>query len=252
MKNKVLISAVIICKNEEHNIRRCLESVNWADEIVVYDTGSNDNTIDICREYGCSIHQSANWEGFGKAKHTAVNLAKHDWIFSIDADEEVSENLKNKIISILNNQNSLTAYRVKRLSFFLGQKIRYSGWQRDYTLKLFNRKNGNFNLKTVHEYVEVDCEIKLLKEVLFHHTYPDIRTHINKMILYSELSAQKSFKMQKRTNICLAVLKGLCKFLKMYIINFGFLDGKKGLVLALNSVIYVYLKNIYLWEKNQK
>jgi len=248
MRKENPISIVIICKNEKDNIRRCLESVLWADEIVVYDTGSTDNTLEICKEYDCSIYTQAKWEGFGKAKNEAVNKAKYDWILSIDADEEVSENLKNSILDILKTQNSHKAYRIKRSSYFMKKMIKYSGWQRDYTLKLFDRRYGNFNFKTVHEHVETKCEIGYIDDLLYHYTYPEIKTHIAKMIYYSELGALEAIKKNKKSNICKAIFKGIGKFIKMYFLNLGFLDGKAGFVLATNTIFYVYLKNIYIWE----
>ena len=243
------LSVVIICKNEEQNIRRCLESVKWADEIVVYDSGSTDKTIEICNEYSCAVFHNKSWEGFGKAKREAVNLAQNDWIFSIDADEEVSEGLKKTIVDIIAHTDSLKAYRIKRDSFYMGKMIKYSGWQRDYTLRLFNRKNGNFNLKIIHESVEVDCKIGRIYEVIYHYTYPFIKTHFTKMISYSELGAISAYQKKKQSSICKAYICGVAKFIKMYIINLGFLDGKVGIVLALNSSIGVYMKYIYLWEQ---
>jgi (heptosyl)LPS beta-1,4-glucosyltransferase len=248
MMNK--ISVVIICKNEENNIRRCLESIKWADEIVIYDTGSTDKTLNICAEYTKTIYTENAWEGFGKAKHDAVGLAKNDWIFSIDADEEVSESLKNKILDMKDSLSKETAYRIKRNSFYMGKMIRFSGWQRDYTLRLFNRQYGNFNLKTVHESVETKANVMNLKEVLYHYTYPCIKTHISKMVYYSELGAGSWEQKGKRACIMKACLSGFFKFIKMYVFRLGFLDGKVGFILAINSGFGVYLKYVYLWEKN--
>jgi len=249
MNEKINISVVIITLNEEHNIRRCLESVKWTDEIVVYDTGSSDKTLDICKEYNCSIYQQSNWEGFGKAKNDAVKLAKYDWIFSIDADEEVSKDLEIAIHQILNATDKKNAYTIKRNSFYMGKMIKYSGWQRDYPLRLFNRKYGNFNMNLVHEAAEIEGEKGKISEVIYHYTYPHIKTHINKMTHYSELGASEAYKKNKKSSICKAVFNGFAKFIKMYLLNLGFLDGKAGLILALNSAFAGYLKYIYLWEK---
>lgn len=246
------LSVVIICKNEERNISRCLESVKWADEIVIYDSGSHDSTLTICEQFNCNIFHNHNWEGFGQAKNEAVNLAKFDWILSIDADEEVSEKLKFKIQDILKNPNPTPAYKIKRISYYMGKQINYSGWQRDFPLRLFNRKYGNFNLKLVHESVQINSKPVYIKEEILHYTYPFIKTHIDKMIRYSELGAEQSFEKNKTAGICKALSSGIAKFFKMYILNFGFLDGKTGLILAVNSAFGVYLKYIYLWEKNKQ
>lgn len=246
------ISTVIICKNEENNIRRCLESVKWTDEIIIYDSGSTDATLQICKEYNCKIFHNQEWTGFGNAKNNAVNFASNDWILSIDADEEVCDKLKDKIKNILSNNHNHYAFRVKRISFFMGKMVRFSGWQRDYPLRLFNRKYAEFNLKKVHESVQTSEKIRTLNEVLLHYTYPEINTHLNKMIHYSRLGAEQAFAKSKKTCILKALLNGFAKFLKMYLINLGFLDGKTGLILAVNSSFGVYLKYVFLWEMYNK
>ena len=138
MKNNNKISAVIITKDEEKNIERCLKSLDWVDEIVVVDSGSTDKTIEICKKYNCTIVYS-DWLGFGRTKKLAVNTASNDWILSIDSDEEVTPELRNKIKEILTNPE-FEAYRVKRKSFYLGKMINHCGWGSDYPLRLFNRK----------------------------------------------------------------------------------------------------------------
>jgi len=253
------LSTIIITKNEEHNIRRCLESVKWTDEVIIYDSGSQDNTINICKEYNCEIYNHNVWEGFGKAKHEAVCLAKNDWVFVIDADEECSEGLQKKILSILsssdaingvptNKSDRLYAYTIKRNPFYLGKEIKHSGWQRDYTLRLFNRQYGNFNDKIVHEYVEVNTPIGRINEVLYHYTYPNIKTHLDKMLHYSRLNAEQLLQKRKKGSICSALFHAIGKFFKMYILNAGFLDGKVGFILAINSAFGVWIKYIYHWE----
>jgi len=305
------LSVVIITKNEEHNMRRCLESVKWADEVVIYDSGSVDRTLDICKEYGCAVYNHPVWEGFGRAKHEAVCLAKNDWVFVIDADEVCSEALQNKILSVLSKREGAfaptppcpingvptntdtingvptntdtingvptnadtingvptntdtingvptntdtingvpTSYTIKRNSFYLGKEIKHSGWQRDYTLRLFNRQYGNFNDKIVHEYVETSTPIGRISEVLFHYTYPNISTHLDKMLHYSRLNSEQLLSKRKKGSICSAFFHALGKFFKMYVVNGGFLDGKVGFILAVNSSFGVWIKYVYHWE----
>ena len=261
------ISIIIVCKNEAHNIRRCLESVKWADEIVIFDTGSTDETLQICREYGCTIYNADKWEGFGHAKHSAVNYAKNDWVFSIDADEEMSIELQERMKSwewgvgsgelnsqlpTPNSQLPPNGYNIKRVSFYMGKKIRFSGWQSDTPLKFFNKTKGNFNQKIVHESVQIEGKKGKINEVLYHYTYPFIKTHITKMMFYSELGAEQDFQKGKKSDICKAIFSGLYKFIRMYLLKLGFLDGKAGLILAVNSAFGAYLKYIYLWEKTKK
>ena len=245
------LSICIICKNEGKNIRRCIESAIWADEVLIYDTGSTDNTVEICKEYKITIYENNPWEGSGKSFHNAINKAKNDWVFHLDADEEITKDLKASIQNFMNNPTPDIAFRIKRVSFFMGQKINYSSWQRDHTLRLFNRKNGNFNFKPLHPFVEVNCPIKMLEGILLHYTYPNLRTQISKMLSHSERGADYGYEKKQKSSVSKACIRGIAKFIKMYIINFGFLDGKKGFVLAINASFGVYLKYIYLWEKLQ-
>ncbi|RLC46307.1 MAG: glycosyltransferase family 2 protein [Candidatus Cloacimonadota bacterium] len=246
MKNS--LSVVIITKNEENNIKRCLQSVKWADEIVVVDTGSTDRTLEICEKYGCHIIET-EWLGFGKTKQLGVNCAANDWILSIDADEEVTSELTEEIRQLLSKDNLKNGYRIKRTSFYLKKWIRYSGWNRDYPLRLFNRKYGNFNENFVHESVRIRGKIGKIDKVLRHYTYPNLTTYIQKIEHYANLRAEEAVKKGKRASVFNAIFHGLFKFLKMYLLNTGFLDGTVGLVLSINSAFSVYLKYLKIWER---
>lgn len=245
------LSVAIITKNEELNIERCVKSVAFADEIVVVDSGSTDNTIEICDKLGCKVY-SSEWLGFAKTKQKVVDLCSNNWVLVLDADEEVTVDLKKGIEEVLNNPKHY-GYRIKRQSFYLKRKIKHSGWDKDYTLRLFNKEKGRFNNKLVHESIVVDDNnIGLTNGILNHYTYKDIENHIEKMIRYSKLGSQEAFRKGKKASICKAVLRGIFKFIKMYILKLGFLDGKQGFVLALNSAFGVYLKYLYIWEMNEK
>jgi len=246
------LSICIICKNEEHNIRRCIESALWAGEVVIYDTGSIDQTLDICRTYPVTIYANNSWEGFGLSYRSGVNKAQNNWVFLLDADEEISPGLKLALQEFMTNPIPNTAYRVKRVSYFLDQKINYSGWQRDYTLRLFNRTNGTFNTKQVHQFVEVNCPVHHLPGILLHYTYPTIKTHLTKMLLYSEIGATTAYEKGTTSSVIKALLRGIAKFLKMYLLNLGFLDGSKGLALAITSGFGVYIKYLFIWEKHHQ
>jgi glycosyltransferase involved in cell wall biosynthesis len=243
------LSVTIITKNEEENIKRCLASVTWADEIVVVDSGSTDKTVEICEKYGCKVIQT-EWWGFGKTKQFAVNSATYDWIFSIDADEEVTPELAKKIQKLLSQSSLKSGYKVKRQSFYVKQWIRYCGWDRDYPLRLFNRKQGNFNDKLVHESVEIDGDVGKIEKTLKHYTYPNLKSHIDKINKYSDLGAKSLFEKGKQSSIFNALFHSFSKFIKMYVIQKGFLDGKIGFILSYNSAFGVWLKYLKLWEKN--
>ncbi len=243
------ISATIITKNEETNIARCLKSLDWVDEIVVVDSFSTDKTEKICRQFKCQFFQS-EWLGYGCTKNVAVKHASHNWILSIDADEEVSPALKDRIEKELANPQAV-GYRLKRRSFYLGKKIAFCGWQRDYPLRLFDRRYGAFNDKPIHEGVELAGTISRIEEPLFHYTYPTVQSHILKMDKYAELAAEQAFANGKTASFVGALVRGGVRFFKMYYWQAGFLDGKYGLLLAYNSAFGVYLKYLKLWEKSR-
>ena len=244
MKNK--LSVTIITKNEEKNIERCLKSVKWADEIIVVDSGSVDNTIKICEQYNCKIIKS-EWLGFGLTKRKAVSYAKNDWILSIDADEQITPELKIKIEKILENPQ-FKSYDIKRISYYLGKQIEHCGWNHDFPLRLFNKDFGNFNDKIVHESVDISGKKDRICQPMLHFTYPTIESHFKKMDQYSTLGAQTLFGKNRTSTVFEAILRGFFKFIKMYFIQLGFLDGEKGFVLCQNSAIGVYLKYLKLWK----
>lgn len=240
----------MITQNEGENIRRSLESVKWADEIVVADSGSTDNTLDICQEFNCKIIHT-KWLGFGKTKQVAVENCSNEWILVLDADEVVTRPLKLSIERILESPD-YDGYRVKRNSFYLGKMIKHCGWDKDYTLRLFNKNKGKFNNKVVHESVQINSgKIGVIKDPMLHYTYPDINSHIQKMNRYSELGAIHKSSAGQSSSIAKACIRGIIKFIKMFILQLGFLDGKEGFVLSFNSAFGVYLKYLYVWEKKR-
>lgn len=243
------LSVTIITKNEEQNIERCLESIKWADEIIVVDSGSTDETINICLKYNSNIYE-IEWLGFGKTKRFAVDQSTNNWILSIDADEVVTKQLKNKIIEILKNPKA-DAYKIKRKSFYLGKLINHSGWQKDYPLRLFNKLKGNFNSRPVHEGVKINGRKLKIEEYMLHYTYPTITSHLGKINNYTQLSTNILADKKRKITLFGAIFRGKVKFLKMYILQQGFLDGKEGFILALNSAYGVFLKYLKLWELNK-
>ncbi|MCB0729443.1 MAG: glycosyltransferase family 2 protein [Ignavibacteriae bacterium] len=240
------ISATIITFNEESNIEKCLQSLSWVDEILIVDSFSTDKTIEICKKYNCKIIQT-EWQGFGNTKKFAVDNAENQWIFSVDADEEISDQLKLKIQEILTNPQC-DGYNIKRRSYYLGKEIKYCGWDKDFPLRLFNRNKGNFNVKEVHESVVINGKKCKIYEPIFHYTYPNLSLHISKMNRYSDISSQQ-IRENKNYSIISSIVFGIAKFLRMYFLQRGFLDGKVGFVLCFNSAFGVYLKYIKIWHK---
>ena len=243
------VSATIITLNEEANIERCLNSLQWAAEVVVVDSGSTDRTLEICQVFGARVVRTP-WLGFGRTKQLAVEHASNDWIFSIDADEQVSPELEAQIKKVFSGQPEFNAYHIQRLSHYLGKPIRHCGWDRDRPLRLFRKDTGVFNDKPVHESVEVDCETSLLSGPLLHYPYPSVFSHLEKMNRYTELAADEAVTAGKRATPMGATLRGVVKFFKMFILQSGFLDGRIGWALAKNSAFGVYLKYLKIWQKS--
>jgi len=246
----VKLSVAIITKNEENNIQRCLKSINWADEIVVLDSGSTDETVNICHQFNCRVIQS-DWKGFGKTKQLAMENTTNNWVLSIDADEVITTDLKIEIKHLLEKEPPYKGYRIRRNSFYLGKQIRHCGWDKDFTLRLFNKNYGRFNDNLVHESFQTESAIGFLKSPMLHYTYTILDSHIEKMRRYAELSAETSFRKGKKSSVCVSLLRGFLKFIKMYFLQLGFLDGKNGFLLSYNSGWGVYLKYLLLWEMNK-
>jgi (heptosyl)LPS beta-1,4-glucosyltransferase len=244
------LSVVIIACNEERNMERCLKSVFWADEIVVADSGSTDGTVEICERHGCKIFRTP-WLGFSRTRRFAVARASHDWILSVDADEEVSDELRRSIQSLLKDSPPFRGYRVTERSFFLGKRIRHSGWNRESHVRLFHRQYGGYNDRPVHEGVRVEGEKGILKGILWHYPYPNLQVYIRKMNQYSELGAE-SLRMRGETSSpSKAFLHGIATFIKMYVVRRGFLDGREGFLLAYVSAVSVTFKYLKAWKRSE-
>ncbi len=244
-----LYTIVIVARDETENIGRCLDSCPQNVERLVVDTGSQDDTIDIARKKGARLEQLP-WRGFASTKQAAVDLATHDWVLVLDADETLSPELAERLTKIFAGNPVFRAWRIHRRSFYLGRLIRYSGWQNDFTLRLFHRAYAKFNAKLVHEHIVTREKIGTIPEPLFHYPYATICRHWQKINLYSSLGAEELYQNGKTISIIRALCHGIAKFLKMFILKRGFLDGRSGLILALLSSWGVSLKYLKLWEKN--
>ena len=245
---KMKISIVLITLNEESNISRCLNSVQWADEIVVYDSGSSDNTVTIAKNRGAKVVEGP-WLGFGPTKRKASEFAKNDWILSIDADEEVPEALAYEIQRLSLNENIV--YSVPRLSYFLNRWIHHGGWYPDYQARLFNKRSTNWNQDLIHEKIEAIHQENLVNH-LNHYVFKNIEHQIQTNNRYSGLLANKMFAGGQRFSWFHFLTKPLVKFFECYLLKLGFLDGWAGYVIARGAAYSVFLKWSKLKEKQME
>ena len=246
------LSVIIIAKNAESTLRRCLESVAWADEIVVVESGSTDRTADIARELGARVHQT-DWPGYGQQKNRALDFSRGDWVFSIDADEWVSAELRAEIERALAAPGDKAAFRMPRRSSFCGRFMRHSGWWPDYVARLFRRGRARFSEDRGHDRLVVDGAIGTLGEPLQHETITDLEQLIDKMNVYSAMTARSLHERGRRASILTAIGHGGWAFVRTYILRLGFLDGREGLMLAISNAensYYRYVKLMLLGKKS--
>lgn len=229
------LSVVIITKNEERHIENAVQSVLFADEVLILDSGSTDATCSLARGLGARIEYQ-EWLGFGRQKNKAVELASNDWVFVLDADEQITEQLKDEIIGTLKNPIS-DGFQIARLNNFFGKNIKTCGLYPDYTIRLFNRKKGAFNELPVHESVQIQGRVSKLKNHMTHMAYETIEEFIAKQNRYSSLNPKKN-------NIFKALFSPWWAFFKLYFIKRGFLDGKHGFIVAVLYSQYTFWKYI--------
>lgn len=243
-----MISALLICYNEEKIIRRCLESIKWIDEIVVVDAYSTDETLKICKQYTDKIYEK-KWEGFSRQKIFGLTKCNGDWIFSIDADEICTEELKNEIISkTKENNTSFDGFLIPRKNFFRKKQLKFGGSYPDYQLRLFRKSKATLNDRLVHESFTVKGKISKLNNPLEHYPYRSFKQYIDKINSYTTLSAEEKYTKGKKTNLFLIIFKPLFEFKKNYFLQLGFLDGFAGFYKALFHYITKLLTEIKLWE----
>ena len=241
------VSVTIIAWNEEDRLKACLESVGWADEVVVVDALSQDKTAQIAREFTDRVIVRP-WPGFAAQKNFALELAEGEWILSLDADERVTPELRSRIDAIVRAGGPADGYSIPRRNLFWGAWVRHGGLYPDYQLRLFRRGAGRFVDSAVHESVLVAGRVEKVVEPLLHHSYRGLDDFVTRSNRYSTLAAAELVKRGDRPRLLGLALRPLGRFLSMYVLRAGFLDGWRGFVLAVLYANYVFLRMAKAWE----
>ena len=247
-----MVSAIVVCFNEERNIGACLDSLRWCDEIVVVDSFSTDRTVETCRQYTERVVQRP-WAGYRDQKAFAHSLATKDWVFLVDSDERVSPELRDEIKeSLLSYDSAYAGFSVPRLVFYLGRWWWRGGWYPDYDVRLFRRDRATWGGTDPHEKIFVNGKVRRLRNPLYHFSYHDIEDHVQRINRFTSISSRELFHEQKRWRLGDALLRPAFRFFRSYILNRGFLEGFAGFYVALTAAVYVFLKYAKLWELELK
>jgi glycosyltransferase involved in cell wall biosynthesis len=244
------LSATIIARNEASCIGDALQSVAWADEIVVVDSHSTDDTVAIARRYTSRV-EVREWNGYVDQKNYAASIASNDWILSVDADERVSAALASEIRATLASGPAAGAYRIPRVTWHLGRWIRSTDWYPDYQIRLYDRRSAAFTGRYVHESVHASGSVGRLSAELQHYAYRDIADHLETMNRYTSLAARQMHEEGRRARVCDLICHPPLAFLRNYIVRAGFKDGLPGLIVSSMNSYYVFLKFAKLRELEQ-
>lgn len=240
------LSVILITRNEARHVEGCLESVSFAGEVIVVDCGSTDETVALARARGARVTVTTDWPGFGPQKNRALGLATGEWVFSIDADERVTPELRDSILAAI-GQPRFDAYEIDRRSSYCGQYMAHSGWSPDRVTRLFRRGTASFSPSLVHERLVPTGAVGRLQGKLLHESMPDFESVIDKLDRYSTAGARMLMERGVRGSLSKALGHGLWAFLRTYVLRLGFLDGRLGFALAVSNAEGTYYRYLKLW-----
>lgn len=244
------ITALAITYNEEENVKRYVESLSFADEIIFVDSQSTDKTIEIAEQMGVKVIQR-KFDDFSNQRNFAIQQAHNDWILFFDLDEIISPDLEKEIKSTLENPKDIAAFYIKRNFYFMGKRIKYGGWQNDKAIRLFNKNQCQYN-GLVHELVKSSGKTSVLKNKLDHFSYKNFDNYNDKLNLYSKLQAENLYKLKKKPNLYHFFIRPTYRFLWQYIFRLGILDGKEGFILSYVHSFSVFKRYLQLWMMYRK
>ena len=243
------VSVTIITKNAAAHVERALRSVAWADERIVVDCGSDDDTVARARPLATRV-ETHPWAGYGRQKNHAASLARHDWILSLDADETITDSLRHEITAVRTDAPA-AAYRMARVTWYLGRWIRSTDWYPDRAVRLYDRRRARWDDRPVHEALVVDGTTADLRGEIEHRPYADVSEHLARMNHYTTLAAAQMHGAGRRTQAWHLLVHPPAAFLRNYIARGGVRDGLPGLVVSLMGAVYVLLKYVKLWERQR-
>jgi len=242
------VTALIPTFNEEEVIRDCLDSVRWADEILVVDSFSQDRTLEIARQFGARILQH-EYVNSATQKNWAIPQAAHDWVLLVDSDERVTHELRDEIRAILAGSPLHHGYWIPRANHFLGKRMMHGGWETDKVIRLFRREHARYEVREVHAEINLPGPLPVMRHPLLHYSFRSFSQYWRKIQLYSDWGSSQMWRDGKRAGWLSIAAHPLQRFLKMYLVRLGFLDGTHGLVLSMLGAFSVFLKYAKLWER---
>ena len=245
------LSAVVTTYNSSDVLAPTLAALDWCDEIVVVDSGSTDRTLDICRRFGCRVIQQP-FLGYGRQKHFAVGCAAHDWVYVVDSDEVVTDELRDEIRQRLSQPNPPAGFEMPISLVFLGRLLRFGGEYGKRHLRLFDRRRGNYNFAEVHELVEVDGPVEILRGRMLHYSYRDLEQYFEKFNRYTTSAAAALRSRGRRTGGLYVMLRMPLTFVQLYLLKGLIFDGFPGFAWALLSALSPTVKYLKLWEMQQQ
>lgn len=248
MSTATTLSVIVITKNEQDSLLRCLQSVAWAQEWIVVDSGSTDQTVSIAQNFGARVVQTAEWPGFGPQKNYALSLATSDWVLSLDADESLSPELSHELLLFLREPKAMLGGIFPRESSFSGVVLRHGGWWPDPVVRLVKRHSGQFSLDLVHERLIIKGPLHRFSHPIHHATYEDFSEALSKANHYSSLGAEQAYALGKRSSFTQALLRASWAFWRTLIWRKSFLDGSAGWLLACYNSYTTFSRYIKLWE----
>jgi glycosyltransferase involved in cell wall biosynthesis len=246
-----MISATVIAYNEEKDIARCLKSLSFCDEIIVVDSFSTDQTAEIAKKLGAKVYQK-KWEGYGQQKNYAMSLAKNEWVLNLDADEEVTLELKDEILEKISSNPKVNGFMIARKTFYRNKWIQHGGWYPNYVTRLSRKSKSKWTEPSVHETLVVEGMVEKLKNPMNHYTFQDMKDHFQTNVKYAKQGAIALYEKGVKPSILKLLLKPISKFFETYFFKLGFLDGLYGFIISVNAAHSIFMKYSYLYELKEE